>query len=104
MSSSQLAYENPETTYAQLNQQQQATLAQEFIRGFQKVENPHEDEFASIDPKKVTPQQLAAMHQHAREAHPDVLGRVMRHPIVAALLGGFGAYEIDKHVINRAVH
>jgi hypothetical protein len=104
MSSSQLSYENPETTYAQLNQQQQTTLAQEFLRGFQRVENPHDEEFASIDPKKVTPQQLAAMHQHARQEHPDVLERVMRHPIVAALLGGFGAYEIERHVIHRAAH
>jgi uncharacterized protein YnzC (UPF0291/DUF896 family) len=104
MPDSQHAYENLEAVYARLNQQQQTTLAQEFVRGFQRSANPNSEAFTSIDPKKVTPQQLAAMHQHARDEHPDLLGRVMRHPIVAALLGGFGAYEIDKYVAQRSSH
>jgi hypothetical protein len=41
------------------------------------------------------------MHLYARAEQPEVLGRVMRHPIVAALLGGFGVYEISRHVVNR---
>lgn len=103
MSGTQISYEHPETVYAQLNQQQQTTLAQEFIKGFQRSEDSRAGEFASLDPKKVTPQQLAAMHQHARDEQPAVLGRVMKHPIVAALLGNFGAHEIEQHVANRAV-
>lgn len=98
MSGSQLSYENPEAVYAQLNTEQRATLAQEFIRGFRQSGNPRSEPFLSMNPKKVTPQQLAAMHQHAREEHPNVLGRVMRHSIVAALLGNFGAAEIDAYV------
>src|SRR5215831_12665676 len=104
MSNGQTSEQDPEAVYSKLNPQQRTTLAEEFIRGFKKSGDTHEEPLASIDPKKVTPQQLAAMHQHARDEHPDVLGRVMRHPIVAALLGGFGAYEIDKHVLNRATH
>ena len=101
MSDTQMTSENVEAVYAQLNQQQQTTLAQEFIKGFQRAEDPGAAEFTSLDPKKVTPQQLAAMHQYARTAQPAVLGRVMRHPIVAALLRDFGTREIEQHVANR---
>lgn len=101
MAGSQPANENLEATYAQLNPQQRATLAQEFIQGFQQSGNPKSQQFTSLDPNTVTPQQLAAMHQHARQEHPGVLGRVMRHPIAVAVLGGFAAYEIDKHVAKR---
>jgi hypothetical protein len=101
MSDAQMASENLESVYAQLNQQQQTTLAQEFIKGFQRAEDPGAGEFTSLDLKKVTPQQLAAMHHYARTAQPAVLGRVMRHPIVAALLRDFGTREIAEHVANR---
>jgi hypothetical protein len=97
----QHANENPEAVYAGLNAQQRTTLAEEFARGFRKAESSHEEPLSQIDPKKVTCQQLAAMHQHARDEHPDVLGRVMRHSIVAALLGGFGMREIDTYVARR---
>lgn len=101
MSSSQVSYENPETIYAQLDPQQRAALAQEFMQGFQESNNPKAQQFNSIDPKTVTPQQLAAMHQHARQEQPGVLGRVMRHPIAVAMMGGFAAYEIDRHVSKK---
>jgi hypothetical protein len=101
MSSSNVSYEEPAAVYAQLNQQQRTMLAQEFIRGFQRSPVTGAESFAQVDPKKVSLQQLADMHTYARAEQPEVLGRVMRHPIVAALLGGFGAYEIDKHVLNR---
>lgn len=101
MSGSQVSYEDPQAVYAQLNPQQRSTLAQEFIRGFQRSALPGAEPFASLDPKKVTPPQLAAMHQRAREEYPEVLGRAMRHPIVVALLGGFGANEINMYVNNR---
>jgi hypothetical protein len=101
MSGAHPTNENLEAVYAQLNQQQKTTLAQEFIKGFQRAEDSGAAEFTSLDPKKVTPQQLAAMHHYARTAQPAVLGRVMRHPIVAALLGNFGTHEITQHVANR---
>jgi hypothetical protein len=97
----QLSHQNPEAVYAGLNPQQRSTLADEFARGFKKSGSSHEEPVTLTDPKKVTPQQLAAMHQHAREEHPEVLGRVMRHSIVAALLGGFGNQEIDTYVARR---
>src|SRR5215472_1135124 len=101
MANSQPTYENLEATYAQLNPQQRAALAQEFIQGFQQSGNPRSQPFTSMDSNAVTPQQLAAMHQHARQEHPGFLGHVMRHPVATAVLGGFAAYEIDKHVLKR---
>ena len=97
----QRSYENPEAVYAGLNPQQRSTLAEEFARGFKKSASSHEELLTNIDPRKVTPEQLAAMHQHAREEHPDVLGRVMHHSIVTALLGSFGTHEIDTYVAGR---
>lgn len=101
MASSQMSNENPETIYSQLTQDQRAAIAREFMQGFQQSGNPRAQQFTALDPNNVTPQQLAAMHQHARDEHPGLLGRVMRHPIAMAALGGFAAYEIDKHVVGR---
>jgi uncharacterized protein YnzC (UPF0291/DUF896 family) len=101
MSNGQAAEQDPEAEYSKLNPQQRTTIAEEFIRGFKKSGESHAEPLAAIDPKKVTPQQLAAMHQHARDEHPDVLGRAMRNSIVAVLLSGFGAREIDTYVLKR---
>jgi hypothetical protein len=101
MPDSQHLDEYLEAVYAQLNPQQRITLAQEFQRGFRQSGNPHAATFLSMNPKKVTPEQLAAMHQHAREEQPAVLGRVMQHSIVSVLLGNFGAAEIANHVSGR---
>ena len=80
MSGSQVSFENLEAIYAQLNPQQRAALAQEFMQGFRASGNPKAQQFTSINPNNVTPQQLSAMHQHARQEHPGLLGRVMQHP------------------------
>jgi hypothetical protein len=101
MSNGQISEQDPEAVYSRLNPQQRATMAEEFIRGFKKSGDSHEEPLAAIDPKKVTPQQLAAMHQHARDQHPDVLGRAMRNSIVAVFLSGFGAHEIDTYVAKH---
>lgn len=101
MAANQLSNENPEAIYSQLSQEQRAAIAREFMQGFQQSGNPKAQQFASLNPNNATPQQLAAMHQHARDEHPGLLGRVMRHPIAAAALGAFAAYEIDKHVVRR---
>lgn len=97
MAGSQLSYENPEQIYAQLNPDQRAAIAQEFMQQFQQSGDPIAQQFSRLDPHSVTPHQLATIHQHARK-NPDVLEHVMRHPIASAALGGFAAYEIDKHV------
>lgn len=101
MSNGQYSDQDPEAVYSKLNPQQRTTLAEEFIRGFKKSGDSHEEPLALIDPKKVTPQQLAAMHQHARDEHPDVLGRAMRNSIVSVFLTGFAAHEIDTYVVKR---
>jgi hypothetical protein len=101
MSSINSSYDEPTAVYAKLNQQQRTMLALEFIRGFQRSGVAGAEPFTRVDLKKVSLKQLADMHMYARAEQPEVLGRVMRHPIVAALLGGFGAYEIEKHVARR---
>ena len=98
MAGGQLSYENPEQIYAQLSPDQRAAIAREFMQGLQQEGSPMAQKFAGMDPAQVSPQQLAAMHQHARQDHPGLLGRVMRHPIAVAALGGLAAYEIDKHL------
>jgi hypothetical protein len=87
MAANQISSENPEVVYSQLSQDQRAAIAREFMQGFQQSGNPKAQQFTSLNPDTVTPQQLAAMHQHARDEHPGLLGRVMRHPIAAAALG-----------------
>jgi hypothetical protein len=101
MFSNNTTYEEPAAVYAQLNQQQRTMLAQEFTRGFQRSPAAGAESFTRLDLKKVSLQQLADMHLYARAERPEVLGRVMRHPIVAALLGNFGVHEIDAHVVNH---
>jgi hypothetical protein len=93
----QQSFDDPTAIYAQLPPDQRANIAQEFIRQFQQSGDPIAQQFAGINPNNITPQQLGAIHQQARK-NPGVLERVMRHPIAAAALGGFAAYEIDKHV------
>jgi hypothetical protein len=100
MAGGQPSFENLEAIYAQLSPQQRAAIAQEFIQGFQQSGNPNSQQFTSLDPNNVTPQQLGAMHEHARKEHKGLLGHVMHHPIAAAALGAFAAYEIDKHVFH----
>ena len=100
MAGSQLSYKNPEQIYAQLNPEQRAAIAREFMQGLQQEGSPMAQQFAGMDPSQVSPQQLAAMHKHASQNHPGLLGRVMKHPIAVAALGGFAAYEIDRHMLR----
>src|SRR5690349_2608727 len=99
---SKLSHEDPEKVYSELTDEQRAVIAQEFMKGFQQSGNPKAQQFAGVDPNSVSAKQLAEMHQHAREEHPGLLGRVMKHPLAVALIGAFAAYEIDKHVVNRS--
>ena len=97
MAGGQPSYDDPSAIYAQLNPDQRAAIAQEFMQQFQQSGDPIAQQFSGLNPRSVTPQQLATIHQQARK-NPGVLEHVMRHPIAAAALGGFAAYEIDKHV------
>ena len=92
---------DPTTAYGQLNQGQTSSIAQEFINRFRNTNDPRAQQYAQLDPKQVTPGQLAEMHQYAAQNHPGILGDVMKHPVITAALGGFAAYEIDKHLHGR---
>lgn len=93
--------QDPAAAYSQLNQGQLAQVAREFIQRFQGSSDPQAQQFAQMDPNQVTPQQVAQMHQHAAAHHPGILGDVMQHPLITGLLGGFAAYEVDKHLRGR---
>lgn len=90
---------NLEQIYNSLPPQQRQQVAEQFINKFKQSGTGQQ--FANVDPKNATPQQLAQMHEHARAQAPGVLGDVMKHPLVAAALGGFATYEVDKHVTGR---
>lgn len=98
MSFDQYANQDPQQIYSQLSPEQRSTIAQQFIQGYQREGGSGAQQFASLDPKNVSPQQLAQMHQDARQNHPGILGEVMKHPVASAALGGFAAYELHKHL------
>jgi hypothetical protein len=87
-----------QSLYSQLSGEQRASVAQQFIQGFQGSNNPMAQQFAQMDPNQVSAQDLAAMHQHASQEHHGLFGAIMHHPILTAALGGFGIYEVDKHL------
>lgn len=89
---------DPQALYAQMTPEQRSAVAREFMQHFQQTNHPQAQQFAQMDPNNVSPQQLAAMHQHAAQEHPGIFGKVMRHPILTAALAGFGVYEIEKHL------
>lgn len=92
---------NLEHLYSQLPPQDRQAIAEQFINEYKKESTPEAKEFAKLNPKDVTPKQLAEMHQHARDKNPGLLGKVMQHPVVTGILGGVAAYEVDKHVQHR---
>ncbi len=101
MSDSDLANQDAATVYARLTPEQRAAIARQYLEGFQQSGHPGAQRFASVDPATVTPQQLADMHEHARDEHKGLFGLVMRHPIATIALGTFAAYEIEKHLNKK---
>ena len=99
--SDDVSKQDPAALYAQLTPEQRAAIAQQFLDGFQQSGAPAAQQFAAVTPQNVTPEQLAAMHQHARSEHKGLLGLVMRHPIASIALGAFAAYEIEQHVDKK---
>jgi hypothetical protein len=93
-----LANLDVQSLYAQLTPEQRSAVAQQFIQGFGQSNNPMAQQFAQMDPSQVSPQQLAAMHQHASQEHHGLFGGILRHPILTAALAGFGIYEVEKHL------
>lgn len=87
-----------EELYNSLTPEQRAAIAQQFQAQFQQTgQDSTVKKFATVDPSTVSAKQLADMHKHAADNHPGVLGTIRNHPMLAAALGAFGAYELDKH-------
>lgn len=93
--------QDPMTAYSQLNPVQTSQVAQAFIQRFKGQNDPQAQRYAQLNPDSVAPGQLAEMHQYAAQNHPDILGDVMKHPVITAAIGGFGAYELHKHMEDR---
>jgi hypothetical protein len=88
----------PEEIYNQLSPDQRAALAQEYLSKLQQAGGGQQ--FAGVDPNTATPQQLAAMHEHAAQNHPSILQDLRKHPILVGVAGAVTAYELDKHFLH----
>lgn len=93
--------QDPRTAYSQLNPDQRSQVAQAYIQRFQSVNEPQAQQFAQLNPQQVSPDQLAQMHEYAAQKHPGIFGDMMKHPVMTGVLGGFAAYEMDKHLAKR---
>ncbi|MEO7002782.1 MAG: hypothetical protein ABI068_13280 [Ktedonobacterales bacterium] len=89
--------QSPESAYGQIDQGGRSQIAQAFIQHFTQTNDPQAQQYAKLDPNKVSPGQLAEMHNYAAQKHPGILGDVMKHPVMTAALAGFATYELDKH-------
>jgi hypothetical protein len=58
---------DPTSAYSQLNPTQLRQVAQHLIQGFEGKSNPQSQQYAQMDPNTATPEQVAAMHQHAAQ-------------------------------------
>lgn len=90
-------FQNPADFYGQLPPDQQAIAAQQFQQQFAQSPDPQAQQYAQMDAGQMGPQQLAEMHQYAQRQDPGMLSRVMDHPILDAVLVGFGVHEFRKH-------
>ena len=84
--------------YAQLAPDQRAGIAQQFLSALQQSDHPVAQQLSQIDPSTATADDLAKMHEHVVQHNKGALGLVLNHPVVAAALGAFAAYELDKHL------
>ncbi|MGH2516656.1 MAG: hypothetical protein ACRDHP_13465 [Ktedonobacterales bacterium] len=89
----------PEEIYNQLSPDQRATIAQEYQSKFQQAGGGQQ--FAGVDANSATPQQLAAMHEHAAQNHPNILQDIGKHPVLIGALGAVSAYELDRHFLRK---
>jgi hypothetical protein len=82
---------NLEEVYNQLSPEQRTQLAQ-------YMQSRMGGNVATkVDPNNPSPQQLADLHHEAQRKNPGLLGEIRHHPMLAAVLGGITAYELDRH-------
>lgn len=89
----------PEEIYNQLSPEQRAAIAQEYQNKFQQAGSGQQ--FAGVTASAATPQQLAAMHEHAAQNHPNILQDIGKHPVLVGALGAVSAYELDRHFLRK---
>lgn len=85
---------NLEEIFSKLNPQQRGTLAQEYVNGMGGTSQ-------QVDPNNVSPEQLAKLHEEAKQKDPTILDRVRQHPLLTGLAGGVAAYELDRHFVQK---
>jgi hypothetical protein len=75
--------QNPTSAYSSLDPNQRSQVAQTFIHGLSGSHDHQAQQYANMDPRRVTPDQLADMRQYAAQNNPQVLNDVMNHPAIA---------------------
>jgi hypothetical protein len=87
--------------YAQLSPEHLATVAQHFLAQLRQSEHPDAQELSQIDHQTATPEDVARMHEHAVKHDHGILHFVLKHPVIAAILGGFAIYELEKYLNEK---
>lgn len=89
--------QDPSSAYGSLDSDKRTLVAQAFIQRFAGRSNdPQAQQYGAMDPQSVSADQLAEMHQYASQNHPDILGDVMQHPVIANNLKGFASSQLGQ--------
>ncbi|HLZ24266.1 MAG TPA: hypothetical protein VKQ30_19305 [Ktedonobacterales bacterium] len=92
ISTEQFERDDPRALYARLRPDQRTAIGEEFARYFRLGEDASAREMYSAEIKgMLTAEQVAAMHVYARDHHPEILEKVMQHPVTRASLESPGA-------------
>ena len=92
LSTEQFERDDPRALYARLRADQRTAIGQEFARLFRLgSDDEARQRFGGEIKGMLAPEQVAAMHSYARQRHPEVLERVMNHPVTVASLEAPGA-------------
>ena len=89
--------QEPREAYTQLDPEQTHQIATEFARNLKDVPDPVTQGFARRDPRRLSVEDLAAMHRYVEERYPQVLSKVLQHPLFSTALGGFSSRYWRHH-------
>ncbi len=81
---------NVDEIYSKLSPDQRAQLAKELVNGMGGTSQ-------NVDLNNPTPQQMAALHEEAKQKNPALLDRIRKHPLLTGVLAGVAAFELDRH-------
>jgi len=91
---------SPAEAYGTLDQAQRTQLAQECISQLRPEDDPECQRFAHADVSAITPEQLAALHEHVGDHHPAVLEALLRHPMLTGALTALVVRQLNRYLHN----